>query len=158
MQERLRFTGENPPPRLWLRFPNWQNAFDEEGLPDQDETTLRPADNQRTIDDETTFTAGDAVFANGQVVPALLGVLCGDLGWVYVCPDPEQDNCWVLRYDVPSARWVAMNEEWFLQGARLLPVPVENPSVFPLRVSSRLPLQLTGNLIAVQIGQPGDAG
>src|SRR5262245_52114629 len=52
MEERLRFTGENPPLSLWARFPNWQNAIEEETFPGQDETTLRPADNQQTIDDE----------------------------------------------------------------------------------------------------------
>jgi hypothetical protein len=54
LQGRLQFTGENPPVRLWPRFPNRQNANQEEGLPGQDETTRRPADNQETIDDETT--------------------------------------------------------------------------------------------------------
>jgi hypothetical protein len=26
MEERFRFNGEAPPPWLWDRFPNWQNA------------------------------------------------------------------------------------------------------------------------------------
>ena len=51
---------------------------------------LCPADNQQTIDDEVSFTAGDAVLANGQIVPAMLGVLSGELGWVYVYPDSSQ--------------------------------------------------------------------
>jgi hypothetical protein len=35
MKERLRFTGENPPRSLWARYPNWENAIDEEGFADQ---------------------------------------------------------------------------------------------------------------------------
>ena len=67
MEERLRFTGNNPPVGLWPRYPNWQNAYDEEGVPGQDETTLRPADNQQVIDDDVSFSAGDAALANGQI-------------------------------------------------------------------------------------------
>ena len=152
MEERFRFTGENPPPGLWARFPNWQNAYEEEGSPGQDETTLRPADNQQTIDDDVSFTAGDAIFANGQPAPALLGLLCGELDWVYVYPRPEQDECWVLGYDVPSQRWVAKNEDWFLRGKGILRTPVEASGVFPLRIISRLPLQRSGRIIAVEIG------
>jgi hypothetical protein len=152
MEERLRFTGENPPPSLWHRFPNWQNAYEEEGLPGQDETTLRPADNQQTIDDDVSVTAGDAMFASGQSAPALLGVLCSELDWVYVYPEPKQDNCWVLRFDVPSRRCVAMNEDWFLQVRGILRVPVEDPEVFPLRITSRLPVHRSGNIIVVEIG------
>jgi hypothetical protein len=152
MEERFRFTGENPPPSLWARFPNWQNAYEEEGLPGQDETTLRPADNQQTIDDDVSFTAGDVIFANGQPARALLGLLCGELDWVYVYPRPEQDECWVLGYDVPSQRWVAKNEDWFLRGKGILRTPVEDLGVFPLRIVSRLPLQRSGRIIVVEIG------
>jgi len=155
VEERLRFTGENPPVGLWPRFPNWQNAYEEEGFPDQDETTLRPADNQETIDDDVSFTAGDAVLANGQIVPAMLGVLSCELGWIYVYPDPSLDVCWVLSFHVPSQRWTAMNDVWFLQGDGLVRVPVENSSVFPIRVTSRLPLQRKGEIITLEIESPG---
>ncbi len=84
VEERLRFTGQAPPPGLLERYPNWQNAYEEEGMPEQDETTLRPADNQSTIDDIVSCTAGDAIFASGQRLPALLVVLCGELAVVNV--------------------------------------------------------------------------
>jgi hypothetical protein len=153
--EPLRFTGANPPVSLWPRYPNWQNAYDEEGLPDQDETTLRPADNQESIDDDVSFTAGDAVLANGESVPAMLGVLSGKLEWVYVYPDPSLDDCWVLSFDVPSQRWVAMNEDWFLQSAGIIRAPVNDASIFPIRVTSRLVLQHTGEKIEIEIEDPG---
>jgi hypothetical protein len=152
MEERFRFTGENPPLRLWHRFPNWQNAYEEEGMPGQDESTLRPADNQQTIDDDVSFTAGDAMLASGQSAPALLWVLCGELYSVCVYPEPEQDNCWVLGFDVPSRRWIAMNDDWSLQVRGILRVPVEDPGVFPLRITSRLPLRRSGNIIVAEIG------
>ena len=55
-------------------------------------------------------------------------------------------------YDVPSQRWVAMNEDWFLRGKGILRTPVEDLGVFPLRIVSRLPLQRSGRIIAVEIG------
>ncbi len=152
MSKDLRFTGENPPPSLWTRFPNWENAYDEEGVPGQDETTLRPADNQQTIDDEISFTAGDAVLANGGSIPAFLCLLDCEPGWVYVYPGPQQDICWVLRYDVLKRQWVAMSDEWFLQGSsEVVPVPVDSPGIFPIRVSSRLPLAATGKPLVLEI-------
>lgn len=154
MEERLRFTGENPPVSHWAGCPNWQNAYEEEGLPGQDETTLRPADNQQMIDDDVSLTAGAAVLANGLTVPALLGMLSGELGWVYVYPDPSQDVCWMLSFHVQSERWVAMNDDWFLRSEGVMRVPVGNSAVFPIRVTSRLPLQSTGDIIAVEIEDP----
>lgn len=147
MEEHLRFTGKNPPLRHWDRFPNWQNTYEEEELPDQDETTLRPADNQATIDDDVSFTAGDAVLADGRSIPALLGVLSGEWEGIHVYPDPSQDVCWTLSFDVPSQRWKAMNEDWYLELDGVLRVPVGDTAVFPLRVSSRVPLQHTGQVL-----------
>ena len=154
MNDHFRFTGENPPPHLWVRYPNWQYALEEETEEGQDETTLRPADNQQTIDDDVAFTAGDALLSNGTSLSALLGVLSGELGWIYVYPDAQRDECWVLRYDVPSSQWVAMNDDWFVQGEGILLVPLEGDGVFPLRVTSRLPLQQTGQSIDMPIEKP----
>ena len=151
MEERLRFTGANPPPNLWDRYPNWENAIDEEGEPDQDETTLRPSSNQRTIDDHVSFTAGEAVFADGRKVPALLILVSSELGWVDVYPDPSREETWMVCFDSPSSAWIAMNEDWFLNSTNSLRVPVEDDAVFPLNVKSRLPLKSTGNPISVVI-------
>jgi hypothetical protein len=51
----LRFTGEWPPQSLWSKYPNWEYALDEEDEPGQDETTLRPSENQSNIDDDVAF-------------------------------------------------------------------------------------------------------
>jgi hypothetical protein len=152
--EAPRITGENPPLRLWQRFPNWQNAYDEEGLPDQDETTLRPSDNQRTIDPEVTFTAGDARLSHGRQVPALICLAFGELDQVYIYPDPEADECWLVSVDPLSGRWKAMNHDWLLQAEGMLRVPLGDSSIFPLELTSRLPLEQTGKAIAVLIEDP----
>jgi len=158
MEDRLRFTGENPPLHLWGWFPNWQNAYDEEGMPDRDETTLRPADNQRTIDNAVSFTAGDVVLSCGQRLPALLGGDRGEVGWIYVYPVQERDECWVMRFDAPSDRWVAMNDDWFLRGPGILRVPAGDPGVFPLRATSRLPLERSGIVASLEISNQLTAG
>ena len=156
MSERLRYTGANPPPTVWARFPNWQNAIEEEGEPDQDETTLRPADNQEFIDDDVSFAAGDAEFADGLKVPALLSLIAGELGWVYVYPEPGRDTCWVVRHDEPSQRWVAMNESWFLEGDQgLVPVPLDRADRLSMRVTSRRPLLATGQPLVGEISLAG---
>ena len=155
MEERVRSSGGTPPGHLWPRLPNWRNSYEEEGLPDQDETTLRPADNQQTLDDDVSCTAGDAVLANGQTVPAMLAVWSGELGSVYVYPDPSENVCWILSFNVPSQRWVAMNDDWLLKGGGVVRVPVGNSAVFPIRVTSRLPLQGTGEIIAIEIESVG---
>jgi hypothetical protein len=154
MEERFRFTGQSPPPNLLGRFPNWQNAYDEEGMPDQDESTIRPADNQCTIDDEVSCTAGDAILASGQKLPALLEVQGGELWTVYVYPEPPSPKAWAMSFHTPSQRWVAMNEKWDLQGEEALPVPLDDPGIFPIRVSSRLPLEGSSDKIRVEIAKP----
>lgn len=82
-------------------------------------------------------------------------MLSGELGWIYVYPDPARDLTWMLSFDVPSQRWTSMNDDWFLQGGGVLPVPVGDSSVFPLHVTSRLPLAVTGQILAVEIEDPG---
>ncbi len=53
---KLRFTGEWPPRSLWPERPNWEHALNEEGLPDHDETTLRPSPERETIGPDVAFT------------------------------------------------------------------------------------------------------
>jgi hypothetical protein len=153
MEERFRFTGQRPPPGLLGRFPNWEPAYDEECMPNQDESTLRPADNQRTIDDEA-WTAGDAILGSNQELPALLYVLRGELCIVYVYPEPPSAKAWAMRFDTPSQRWVPMNEEWFLQGEDDLPVALDDSGIFPIQVTGRLPLERSSDNIRVEIAKP----
>ncbi len=74
MPESLRFTGDWPPAQYLEQYPNWGK----EGEENQDETTLKPSDEQSYIDDETAFTVGDATFADGRVCLAIIQVDYGD--------------------------------------------------------------------------------
>jgi hypothetical protein len=152
--EAPRFTGENPPMRLWSRFPNWELALDEEGLPGQDETTIRPSVNQATIGPDVCFTAGDAALADGSTVPALLCMAMGQLDQVYVYHNPPEEHCWLVSVDPLSQGWVAMNQDWLLKQAGMLRVPVGDRSVFPVTLTSRLPLERSGEPIKVLIDIP----
>jgi hypothetical protein len=154
VKKRLRFTGENPPPSLWDRFPNWENAFDEETLPDQDETTVRPSSNRKSIDSDVSFTAGDAILASGEKVPALLNILDGEIVWIYVYPDPSRNECRSLRFDNFSKSWESMEEEWMPEQEGLIPAPVEDSRVFPMTVRSRLPLQKTKSKLSFEVKKP----
>lgn len=73
---KLRFTGTLPTKRAVERFPNWVLALDEEGEPGQDETTLRPDDEQGRISKETVCAA---VAAEGPDGKRQLGMLYGYL-------------------------------------------------------------------------------
>jgi hypothetical protein len=113
--------------------------------------TLRLADNQKTIDD-VSFTAGNAAVADGQGAPALLGLLYGDLDCVLgLFRAGPKTNFGRRDLDPQSQRWIAANEDWILRIGGILPVPVEDPGIFPLRIISRLPLQRSGEVIAVEI-------
>lgn len=71
--KRLRYTGRFPPLRE-LRFANWELALDEEGRKGQDETTLRPAVEQRYISRYTAWTAAQAKLSDGELLPALVNI------------------------------------------------------------------------------------
>ncbi len=154
MAKRLRFTGENPPTKLWVKYPNWQYALEEEDLPDQDETTIRPADNQRSIDDDVCFSAGDAISAGGATFPALLYLISRELDSIYVIPDPKKNDCWILQFEDDSKRWVVCNDEDSPSTDGILAAPLDEPGMFPLRVTSRLPVKGTRKRLLVEIERP----
>jgi len=70
---RLRYTGRFPPLRE-LRFANWELALEEEGRRGQDETTLRPALEQRYVSRTTAWTAAEMKLAGGETLPALMNI------------------------------------------------------------------------------------
>lgn len=96
--KKRRFTGSWPPISMLEAIPNWVYALDEETRSGQDETTIKPANNQRTIDYKIAFTAGEAWFPDGQVLSCLIGldegepfsVICfGDTTFWQVTLPPE---------------------------------------------------------------------
>ena len=69
--QHLRFTGDFPPLDVLERFPNWENALDEEEVEGQDETTIRPTEEQHVLTPEVVFTAGVIIQADGTWLPAM---------------------------------------------------------------------------------------
>src|SRR6516225_7420554 len=77
MAKKLRYTGDWPPPKVLQRYPNWEMAYEEEGMDGQDETTIRPQAEQTVIDLETVHTAADVWLADGRTYPAIVTVAFG---------------------------------------------------------------------------------
>lgn len=148
---KLRFTGEWPPPDLWKEYPNWEPALEEEGEPGQDETTLRPGEEQRFVIG-FGFTAGEVEQANGQRLPALLSV-CGEVDGVTAFT--SEKGGWSIQRLGRPARWVCTIEDWLPEAERSPSVSLEDPSVFPLRVRSLLPARETGKALEFEIRADG---
>jgi len=150
MGSRLRYTGKNPSIEVLATYPNWTNAYDEEGLEGQDETTLKPENVQTQITDETTFTAGDIEFADARTLPVLISVTFGEVTGFHVYADPESPY---LSYDEKWSMWSIWSqgdpaeldraERWW------------KSQHFPARVTSRLPLSTSGAQWEVVLDQDG---
>jgi hypothetical protein len=83
----MRFTEVWPPKELWQATPNWRHALDEEGVSDQDETTIKPAQEQRFIAKEVDFTAGEAWLPDDRVIPVIIGLGVGHEPHFIACFD-----------------------------------------------------------------------
>jgi hypothetical protein len=145
----LRFTGEWPPHQLWKAFPNWEYAFDEEELPGQDETTLRPSDNLESIDDDVVFTVGEITLSDGRSLPALLELLYGEI--VGVTAFTSNANGWSVRLVGSPAKWTCVFEDWLPPEERSPYVTSDDSSVFPAFATSRLNCTATGSQLTCQI-------
>jgi hypothetical protein len=146
----LRYTGENPPVEVLAKYPNWVNAYDEEDVEGQDETTLKPEDVQAHVTDETTFTAGDIVFADGTTLPVLISLLSGEVTgfcvyrvpeWPYLSHDAEW-NLWSVLPDYGSQDRDRSEQWWKTQR-------------FPAQLASRLPFLSTGTRWELAIDEHG---
>jgi hypothetical protein len=147
-----RFTGAWPPPALWSRFPNWEYALDEEDVPGQDETTLRPAD-QHEFMIEDGFTAADVELANGHRLPALLSVNGSVDGLTAFTSDADG---WSIRLLGVPPRWVCVVEDWLPENERSPSVAFSDPGVFPLRVRSRLRAKESGEHLSFTLTPDGN--
>ena len=154
MGERIRVTGDFPPLHYLDKYPNWENALDEEGIEGQDETTLRPAEDQSVITTDTSFTAGEIIFGNGRRFIAILEVPWGRL-----------DAATAFENKHPA--WYAFNsrvdKKWITCLADQLPkiVEVHDATIFPLSITSRLPSEITGkphHIIVAADGTVKDLG
>jgi len=132
---KLRFTGENPPLQYLEQFPNWSNAYDEEDEDDQDETTLKPHEEQHFIDDDVSFTAADLTFADGAKQVALLEVIACVPCAIDVY---DKDDFYLRNRNYPTERWETMRQDWLPEDERRKEVSFDDASIFPLQVTSRL--------------------
>jgi len=152
MPTRLRFTGQNPPPELWREYPNWRNAYEEEGQDGHDETTLMPHEIQTHIGEDTSFTTGIARFHDGREFPAFFAV--GERG-IDGCEVYETDSPWRTYYSYPDKRWVAFRAGWLPESERPPTVLFDDPAVFPLELRMAVPWKQGGRPTAYQITRDG---
>ena len=130
----LRYTGDWPPAAVLAQYPNWVFALDEENEEGQDETTIKPEDQQLYISEETSFTAANATQANGimktaiirmeDTVPSAIDVLDGT-------------QWWSVQSGV-SKKWEAVNETWLPEKERRPSISLGDRDIFPLVIKSKL--------------------
>lgn len=125
-EKKLRYTGAWPPPEVLARYPNWEMAYEEEGVEGQDETTLRPQEEEQTmITGDTVHTAGDVWLADGRTYPAIITVF---LGPPEACSFHDGKRWWAIK---------EFRKKWGSHGEKS--VDMNNKSIFPLRLRTRLP-------------------
>jgi hypothetical protein len=153
MPKKLRYTGENPPLELWAKYPNWRNAYEEEGDEGQDETTLMPHEIQTYIGEYTSFSAGSVCFHDGREFPAFLAV--GERGvdgcQVYECEVP-----WRIYYSYPDKRWLPFRAEWLPEEERPPAISFDDGAIFPLEIRMAVPWRHGGATAAYQLTRDGE--
>lgn len=137
----VRYTGENPPENVLLKFPNWIQALDEEGVEGQDETTMKPDENQKVISVGTQHTAADVSIYSGKNCAALLSLEKGRVESVTV-----YDGMWSVK--IEGDKW--QPEKW-AHDTRYH----GNTTDFPITVKSRLPYVRTRCPIEFQLFPDG---
>ena len=135
MPKPSRFTGQNPPPGIWQQYPNWRNAYEEEGEEGQDESTLMPDEVQTHIGKHTSFTAGKVHLHDGREFPAFLAIGQNGITGCYVY---ETDIPWRIYYAYPQKKWVSFQAEWLPESARPPQVSFHDNAVFPLEIRMQL--------------------
>lgn len=148
----IRFTGEWPPPELLTEYPNWENALDEEGVDGQDETTIRPADDQSRIGEYVAFTVGKVSLADQRELVAIVELgMDGVVGlnvllnheWFYLTRSVDKFNQFL--------EWKPIVEDWLPEKERSPSLDVTDSSIFPLQFVSRLPYYATSKQIKLVI-------
>jgi hypothetical protein len=148
-----RYTGAFPPIEVLAQYPNWQNALEEEGEDGQDETTIRPADEQTYIAEFVTFTAADAVLASGEHAVAI-GCVIESVGIAYLYVFNGTD-WWELRYDEQTQLWRPFTPTYIPEPERPPTVSLSDTSIFPLRFTTRVPFEPGGEPFTATINPDG---
>lgn len=136
MPKPLRYTGDWPPPEVLQDYPNWVFAYDEEGEDGQDETTVKPEDQQTFITTETQVTAGTLVLADGHTLPA---IVCIEKGSPVGVSAFEGRWTWSVWRDGRKSTWRPATQEYLPENQRLPSVSLADSRIFPLRFSTSLP-------------------
>jgi hypothetical protein len=129
---KLRFTGTLPTKLAVERFPNWTLALDEEGLPGQDETTLRPGDDQEKISSDTIGTAVVVVGPDGK---QQLGLL---YGYLNLWRGPEHAD-WLHLFSGTRRLDIKLQANFWWPDETAPTLHYNDFAELPLRVKSVLP-------------------
>ena len=133
LRTRLRFT-PGPPTRAALqRYPLWCMALDEEERPGQDESTIRPSDDQERIDDTTAYVAAVAKAPSGTMYDAMMQ---GDGYGISGTNDVEQITVWID--DEPVLVKILAKKLWVHRSNRS-PLGYFNDQYLPLEVRAAVP-------------------
>jgi hypothetical protein len=155
MEKKIRLTGEWPSLEFLAKYPNWEYALDEEGEEGQDETTIRPASNQTSIDEGTAYTAGTAFLSDGRSLPAILVIFHHPLHCPSVNVLTNDNDAWRLEFNRDSNCWEPFVETWRPEAERSPSVCIGDPKVFPLVVKSVLPVKSSGRVLSFAILRDG---
>lgn len=156
MSSNVRITGDNPSPGLLEQYPNWENTIGEEGVEGQDETTLRPSENQSVIAEYVSFTAATAWLNDRGECPAIIEMIYDVAGLQFYL-----EGQWfrLVRWSDRNRRfqrWEPFVEHWLPETERCSPLlSLADDKVFPLRFASRLPFHKTSSLIKIKILSDG---
>lgn len=150
MAKKHRYTGDWPPIDVLKEIPNWEYALDEEGTPGQDETTLRPQSTQSAITNDTVATAATVVQADGSRRMGIVSLYDGKIDGVDVLIDDT--TCW--RVNKQPNGWEPYVETWLSEEERnLMSVSITDATIFPITVTTLLPLKSTGKALIVRAGR-----
>lgn len=143
MANKYRYTGEWPPLEVFKKYPNWEYALDEEGVEGQDETTLRPELEQNYITDDTAFTAGRVKQADGTIRDAIIELIDETAYGVDVFINTS--TTW--RVVKSPSGWIPFDQNWLPEKDRMPVVKLADKSIFPMQVSTILPVKGTGKQV-----------
>jgi hypothetical protein len=142
---KYRYTGEWAPIEVLEKFSNWDYALDEEDIEGQDETTIKPQENQKEIDSTTCASVADIDLPSGERIHGIIVLV--DKSILFV--DFLFNEQW-YRIEKRNDVWVTLYEEWLPIERRAPKIDMTDKRFFPMHVVSRLPVQ-GGKRIEIEI-------
>jgi hypothetical protein len=133
-------------------YPNWVFAYDEEGEEGQDETTVKPEEQQSFITGQTQVSAGRLLLADGQSVPA---IVCLERGSPIGVSAYQGRWTWSVWRDGNKPTWRPATQDYLPESQRLPSVSLSDTRVFPLRFETSLPREAGGLPWRIEIRSDG---